>query len=133
MKDTLITYELAKLAKEKGFKWKTLYFYIINHNAGLDYILIDNLKQNQFDRISKEECHFGYPFRLAAPPQSLLQKWLREVHNIHIELQFDTISYGYRIFDPFKSNDYFTEWKYDKWTYELALEAGLKQALLLIK
>ena len=97
MEEQYITFETAKLAKEKGCK----------NFLGLTPLAFD--------------C-----------TQASLQKWLREVHNIHIELQFDTISYGYRIFNPFKSEDYFTDWRYKTWKYEECLEEALQEALKLI-
>jgi len=77
--------------------------------------------------------------------QSLLQKWLREVHNIYVESYHDLTSDGTKI-------QFYTSWgflqqkdkngnqnvngwydEYDNWkTYEEALEKGLQEALKLI-
>ena len=101
MKEELITFDTAKIAKEKGF-----------------------------DLIARHQL----------PTQSLLQRWLREEHNLHIELETDlyddmkTVCFrGYAIVAlvNFK-NPHSISFKVFK-TYEEALEAGLYQALLLIK
>ena len=138
MEETLVIYEIAKLLKEKGFDEYCFKGYITKTQN------LTSLRQIDFDKCSEvEEKELFYEFffknsevindySITAPTQSLAQKWLREVHNIHIELQFDTISYGYRIFNPFKSEDYFTDWKYETWKYEECLEASLQEALKLI-
>jgi hypothetical protein len=81
----------------------------------------------------------GYPFYTYpnAPTQSLLQKWLREVHNVYVSVSFnDNTIFEYYYFIhtnvskpcsnricslPFKTNN-----------YEEALEIGLQEALNLI-
>ena len=78
MSETLISFETAKLAKEKGFKEYYNRIYVL-----------DEQKEN--DRIGKvhyrTETYFSNSNHLnkefvTAPTQSLLQKWLREKHNI---------------------------------------------------
>lgn len=67
----------------------------------------------------------------AAPNQSLLQKWLREVHEIHITItsisQESWQCHITRIGECLGKN--YTE---DLYTYEEALEEGLLEALKLI-
>lgn len=75
----------------------------------------------------------GYPFHTYpnVPTQSLLQKWLRDVHNIEIAVQwFDNCYIKAVAKKPFKANTYRVE-GID--TYEEALELGLQEALTLIK
>lgn len=79
---------------------------------------------------------------------ALIQKWLREVHNMHINISFDTVELGNRFFVMIgyeKDNSF--EYKIITYpenvkdillrkvftSYELALEEGIKQALKLIK
>ena len=121
IKETLISFQTAKLAKEIGIKYNDSYS--DSFNSILPY-LEDGSRRIDFN-------YDGEYY--AACTQSLLQKYLREEYNIIIEIQFDTISYGYRIFNPFKVSNYFTDWKYDKWEYEEALEEGLYNGLQLIK
>jgi hypothetical protein len=68
---------------------------------------------------------------LVLPTQSLLQKWLREVHGIII-----SVNYNHEIkkYCTEHEGTYCYEFAYDWWqTYEEALERGLQEALLMIK
>ena len=158
MKDTLIQYDTAVLAKEKNFLVYTDYWFentketgITTNNYGLD---------RNYPRKEIELCSIEYPgeegtedyIKLEldkddslisyekgfyfAPTQSLLQKWLREVHNIHVssdineEGTWDFVLIDIKILTCM-FNSLNTDIAYN--TYELALEEGLKQALLLIK
>lgn len=115
MKDQLITFETAKLAKEKGFDELTHFFWLINPNR-INYFKIAS---NQKDR-------------LLAPTQSLLQKWLREKYNIHIiiiphnniklDFTISVLQLGNKIMVGFEENGSFN-------TYEQALEEALQEAL----
>jgi hypothetical protein len=128
MEEQLISFETAVLAKEKGFDIKTLYRFL-----GETYREVDlncQLWDNEY----------------YAPTQSLLQKWLREVHGIHVQPYFypNTISTReikpeveiIRVFakdgitksilPPSLRNEEFD-------TYEQAFEEGLLAALKLIK
>jgi len=117
MKDELVSFETAKLAKEKGFDIYQPYRY-------------DDEKRIYHGR--------DQTFNINAPTQSLLQKWLREVHNIHIQVHFINNSYLLKIkyFEKesivdfnIKNYRYKTRYK----TYEEALEVALLEALKLIK
>ena len=145
MQEQLVLYETAKLAKEKGFDWKVSLHYESNGNRFID----------------KVECNFNnVELICSAPTQSLLQKWLREVHNIHIEvlpryqpkkLNTEEVLYSWAIsckpFDKYDGhNDVLNHWigihngapyiedifYHVVKTYEEALEIGLYQALLLL-
>lgn len=72
------------------------------------------------------------------PTQSIVQKWLRETKNLHIEIYRSAVGYGYAIVKADNGT-----WQEDDdsrgpndgglWdTYEEALEAGIKEALKLI-
>lgn len=74
MKEQLISSETAKLAKEKGFDEKCLFFYTGDSKE---------LKQINLKGISNSDT---ISF-CSAPTQSLLQKWLREKHGIDILVQ----------------------------------------------
>ena len=108
MEDTLINFETAKLAKEKGF----------------DFIYIIDNELTKHSLIT----------------QSLLAKWLREVHKINIFISSKTIEnktifipHGRTIPDTIKNNLIVDIIQYcTNNTYEEALEIGLYQALLLI-
>ena len=110
MEEQLISFETAKLAKEKGFKR------LCDFSYDEDGMITGN-------------CEQAYNF--VAPTQSLLQKWLREKHKIHIELQCDSNYYKYFILIYYKTNCVFN--LDDSLIYEEALEIGLQEALKLIE
>ncbi|MES2864098.1 MAG: hypothetical protein V4666_08270 [Bacteroidota bacterium] len=113
MKEQLIEFETAKLAKEKGFK-------------------ADGYHLPYIEKHTKESYYYEMP------SQSLVQKWLREEHQIHVWVSSPTDGFydacvvrdktnHYRKFDDFTTNET------DFTTYETALEDGLLEALKLIK
>ena len=77
---------------------------------------------------------------VSAPTQSLLQRWLREEHNIHVipMISSNVVYYGYEIIKYSSENengkhiDADFKQPFSK-TYEEALEVGLQEALKLIK
>ena len=109
--DELVTYEVAKLAKEKGFDVPTDFCY------------------EQNGRLVR--CG-----SIAAPTQSLLQRWLREKKRVVFdtsplqEMDCEYLEWCVTIYQVDK-NGYGLSWKeelfYD--TYEHALEEALKYAL----
>lgn len=121
MQEQIIQFETAKLARQKGLNINCL-----NHYFGCGQIA-----QSQPGFLYAAE--FLYDTEFLAPTQSLLQKWLRDEFHILVEIIFDTVSFGYRIFNPYKNENYFTNPIWKTWNYEEALEAGLYDALNLIK
>ena len=107
MTEQLITHETHTLAKEKGFKIKTC------RCGGFPMCICD----------------------LELPTQSLLQKWLREVHCIDVisypSFMGVNLNYYYVII---KDRDFNNPIQQESlgMTYEAALEAGLLEALKLI-
>jgi hypothetical protein len=139
MRDQLVTFDIAKLAKEKGFNEEVRDWY----NPTQD----DELKpEGGGDMLEK---YNSTDHLLSAPTQSLLQRWLRELHFTFINIaiykdreECDT-TYDYAITDlnnPYDINDNeifkedygITEDRLFK-TYEQALEKGLIETLKLIK
>jgi hypothetical protein len=117
MKEQIITFETAKLAKEKKFDIFTKQEYMISSSG--DFWLID---YNQHPGHSEEF--------IKAPSQSLLQKWLREEHNIHIHICPTDTGRWLRQLHTTKGEFILIEEYFD--TYEEALEDGLIEALKLI-
>ena len=128
MEEQLISFETAKLAKEKGF----------------DFIYIIDNELTKHSLIT----------------QSLLAKWLREVHNIIVDVSLDFLNshtkesikysptfYTYSnnkkrfwIYTDYINSDECTKKMQEEMpifqnysTYEEALEIGLQEALKLIK
>lgn len=124
MKEQLINFETAKLAKEKGFD---------NVMCSIVYCIgYLSIKENREFRGSRRST-VGKQYHLAlAPTQSLLQKWLRDKHDIHIwcEKQHKDVKnvYGYRIGSDIEHSSF----TFNNWSYEEALELGLQEALKLI-
>lgn len=137
MEEQLISFETALLAKEKVFDLKVVKCYDEKGNimstydlnnigceGGLDYEDFYADYNNQ----PNLENHFESKL-FSAPIQSLLQKWLREKHKLHIDVSYldDVYCFYYKITE-IKTN---TESDVSKGfkTYEEALEEGLKEAL----
>jgi hypothetical protein len=125
MKESIVTFDTAKLAKEKGFEPGS-YSYSYNQEGSF---------------MPQTRIYQG----LAAPSQSLLQKWLRDEHQIHIEVVlYDnsrTYHWEYRVVTSkdrdWNDIDCFDSAKrhYNKEefvTFEESLEKGLQKALKLI-
>lgn len=132
MQEELISFDTAKLAKEKGLisGLKCTHIYCIGYNV----IPEDKtLLSHDYIRSSVEN-----QFHLAlAPTQSLLQKWLREIYNIHIIVYIMENSDG-SIYYDFGLKQV-VNWLTNKsskprefLTYEEALEIGLQEALKLV-
>ena len=134
MEETLISFETAKLAKEKGFKLQSNAFGYVtkfyNHNT---HSLLP------FGRTGRTDLTKAY----YAPTQGLLQKWLREKHDIHIRInicglkgedKMVLISYSWDLFNTIDCIEHKKKrFNIAKQTYEEALEAGLFEGLKLIK
>lgn len=91
MQEENVTFEVAKLAKEKGFNEECRNYYQDSKRAGVFSI-------NKIDNQTIDDLHNNDKYcviHFSTPTQSLLQRWLREVHNIHININFSkTIGYG---------------------------------------
>lgn len=130
MKEELIKFKTAILAKENGFDVKSRF----------------GTETSLYDKSGKHTYYSNYGFMysglsdgyISAPTQSLLQKWLREKHNIHIEIflghdedkiwwnaEIYKIEMGY-VFEPINMEDIGGD------SYEEALESALQQTLKLI-
>lgn len=126
MEEQLISFETAKLAKEKGFGGKEL----TTLNGYFRGGILCNIPCNN----KSDFCHED---EFSAPTQSLLQKWLREIYNIHIIVYIMENSNGSVYYDFGLKQ--VINWLTDKsskprefLTYEEALEVGLQKALKLI-
>ncbi len=129
MEDQIVTFITAKLARQKGFKENSLYCYDKNAvmTAAVDYT--GRLYFDEEDTNNAEEN--GYSSYLA-PTQSLLQKWLREEHNIFISIIYHKTKKHSIIINDECENDIFGCFGEFYNTYEQALEKGLQEALKLI-
>lgn len=133
MQDELISFETAKLAKEKGFDWPVDEFYMAETGEffeGGDFI--EKVNHNEF------------PDVVSAPTQSLLQRWLRE--KLKIIVSVTPYAEGCKLYNNIEidepeesmwsvfihSNRQAIYDHVDLPSYEAALEQGLPKALISI-
>lgn len=124
IEETKVGLEVAKLLKKVGFKEGSFSTY--HEDGGLNTYYSNGKRVNGGSNMTN-----GFE----APTQSLAQKWLRDIHNIHIlphpYIEPDGTITGYFSGDIYKDNsryEYFDNFP----TYEEALEFSLKQACLLV-
>jgi hypothetical protein len=127
--EEICTYEVCKLAREKGFP----------QHIGNDAYIVENEYDNEYE----VGCHYPIQFipdylpTIVAPTQSLLQRWLREEKGVLIEViclptTRTSSKYEYKRHLFWGSDGHFIESEYGDEifdTYELALEDVLKYAL----
>ena len=134
MKEQLISFETAKLAKEKEYNFTTSNKYLIVH--GTEFLCeFDPPAYSYFCPLLNDHI-IEYDESISAPSQSLLQKWLREIHNINVVPTMSRFShtYGYKIFYIEDEKTELIDSQYIKNnSFEKALEIGLQEALKLIK
>ena len=139
MEEQLISYNTAVLAKEKGFK-ELCFAAFHKSNDNISYFesgIMDQKNYFKFPTMSNGDkiavLQKDYIHTILRPTQSLLQKWLREIHNIdcavipvrftgYIELGYYT--YAVKNIQPAKN------YRFDKW--EDALTIALQESLKLI-
>ncbi len=140
MPEKLITFETAKLAKEKGFKFEKNLNDSFVYDEG--YHIYCFHMSNESKRIVipiwwLDWNHNGDQYLrhddIDAPTQSLLQKWLRETHNIDVIIGVVITGKGKKYHIDFYVNDVFSSDPSITDTYEEALEIGLFEGLELIK
>ena len=162
MKEQLVSFETAKLAKEKGFDLETSKFYLSDKtlitafedskgNEAEYYFDADSFLENWNRKgwLVTKECNMGfgvtegkngYMQGFSAPTQSLLQKWLREKYKIHLVI-IPTVEgyFTYKLLDihcdpenKIETSPYSDVCSTDFDTYEQALEAGMQKALMAI-
>ena len=142
MEETLITFETAKLAKEKGSNISTIYGFDLDGSElfNILYLTEWNHKKSKVGKIF-----------FSRPSQSLLQKWLREEYNCYIDILphrdgdsknekwktkedvfwlVEVDYYGKNFEIEYTEESDFSQ-TFIK-TYEEALEIGLQEALKLI-
>lgn len=160
MEDTIVSFNTASLAYEKGFRnligkgYKHPLGHYYNHLGKLDGDATNEL--TEFLRlkktgISEDEIYEKNKYKLiSAPTQSLLQKWLREIHGIFITIECDSKGhYRYHAYNVDLTNENipkydggipecpycfeFGDEQYKYNDYESALEEGLIECLNFIK
>lgn len=130
MKEDLIQFETAKLAKEKRFFDKNVYNEVRISQSNF-YDGLGNIHSLQEMFNTKD---FNLKDCFNAPTQALLQKWIRDVHDIHIGIQTGVGDKAWWSFILIKisTNDILHDSLDNFDSYEKALEAGLVYTLNLI-
>jgi hypothetical protein len=122
MKEEIVTFDIAVLAKEKGFN------YMKSNCFG------DNMAYNLDDPTAIPACRanvvIGY---ILAPTQSLLQKWLREKHFLDVRVERDYDGWSYLVEEFSQGNKIVKGGSAEMPDYGVEVEKGLQEALKLIK
>lgn len=148
IKEDYVSFEIAKLLKEKGFDEGCFQYYVIclkwDGVPYQDYVIEfrrlypedEPLINSKGLKCFSEERNKHSVF--SAPTLQMVMKWLREVHNIHIEILangFQSETYTYKAviqnrniwYDYAEIYEYKVINPYD--TYEEACEAAIKYCL----
>jgi len=144
----IITFKTAKLAKDKGFNLNSQAFYGCDDPVSGESNKLILRDWEKWINFGKEDSTQDGTAIYSAPTQSLLQKWLREVHGIHIVIIPTVTSYWtYKTLTVLSERDndiikgiksvsdlppYDNVCGEDFSTYELALEDALQKSLILI-
>jgi len=126
MTEELITFETAVLAKEKGFDEECLSIYYPDNDFHEPHEL----------SITYRNSRLSFAYRkgaITAASQSLLQRWLRERHEIWIYVMPKLIIEQVVWVNNTDVKEGKKEWGIYHNTYEKALEAGLQYGLKQIK
>ena len=150
MEDQIVSFGIAQLAHEKGFKEKCFYQYNCHTKKHYfnSYFVEENNEQSYSvgeNNLKINKLH-GDNWILA-PTQTLLQKWLREKYDLHIkidptigydEMGKDVIRYTYSVVRNVIENDQLefellihSDFVCD--TYEYALDSALMAILKFIE
>ena len=90
VEEAYVSFETAKLLKEKGFNEKCLMAYI-------DGELFD---YHDSDFPSVYELENTGDDVVDAPTQQMAMRWLREVHNIKVNIFYNNSNYAIEYFEP---------------------------------
>lgn len=135
IEESYVSFDTAKLLKEAGFEANIKTRYVEEEKG-----------EWMFSELGSKRSDYNYfDDTIACPTQALAARWLREVYNLHVviteEAYVNGINYLWQVlvYNP-KSLDcwdnkstglYGDNGEYK--TYEEALEAGLQEAIKLIK
>lgn len=151
MKDERISFETAKLAKEKGFVWQHVTFKKMTPTeledpdntplvkVGLKAVYAGDVEGDRDGcPCYNEEGREIYPkkynprnLHYPRPTQSLLNRWLREKHEIHVTAGAQPNGWIYAVQKLQGLIEYDVEQVHPD--HEAAMEAGLQEALKFVK
>lgn len=111
IKEQYVSFEVAKLLKERGFKEETHGNYYLGGKF-----------DGKFEESSKVNWNKFFKTPIAAPTQQMAMRWLREVHDIKIMIRpYVDGTYSYEILNGF--------WYVNFDSYEDAAEEAIKYCL----
>lgn len=147
MKEEFISFETAKLAKEKGFATEpdcALYSQLgytedgillngWDYDGGQSANNTDESLEQFYEDYDKRLLGVEKPVVCMAYGQHLLQRWLREEKNLNVFIlpRLETNTYSFIVLEGLRRERAKNVRSFD--TYESALECGLQEALKLIK
>lgn len=126
--ETYVSLETSTLLKRAGFDWETRMVYWYDYTISQRYILTAPATHDNWNNRKVENIDY-----ISVPTLSVAQKWLREVH----EMPINVIAYRdgktnkvqgfcYQVYEKTMG------WSQGYFTYESALEAGIKKCLEMI-
>ena len=123
IKEAYVSFEVAKLLKEKGFTEECEYFYDWYKDSGSYHICSNGGTCNSE----------AYPDEYSMPTQQMAMAWCREVHKLYINIWADPKDVESNDFDIiFRAQVYNGPSNYGTYefsTYEEACEASIKYCL----
>lgn len=136
IEENYVSFDTVKLLKEAGFDVPTRGIWRTTRTGDSGFVeynckqTTDDLCWNSLD---------GFQYEYLAPTQALAARWLREKHRIALDIAFIPPSVDGDVWQYFVGEMDDMIWKGDYEagrryaTYEQAMEAGLQEALKLIK
>lgn len=121
-----VSFETAKLLKEKGFNERLFTFYTTDEAKKEGYFELMAFTDDKIDNNHSDYCYL-------APTLQMVMKWLREVHCIFIEISVSidlngNYHYSYSILN--KECKYVRKGYTDfDWNYNQACETAIKYSL----
>ena len=143
MNEAYVSFDTAKLLKEKGFDWKCNHYYMENISGDEHYLLPGSIMygEDYNKRIKLNELGVNINTssgKISAPTQQMACRWLREEHNILVcilpcEIGAGVMDYTYCIYRVHGDDYYFEPLAQGRieeaMDYEKILEAGLEYVL----
>lgn len=127
IEEDYVSFETAKLLKEKGFDAECDYFYVDGELVRAQGCAYNWNKGETLFTDYKNEC--------SAPTFQLVMKWLREVHHIFIDIDYDPHEFGDKPYFTLITNmdtcSYYSgkHLPVNRATYEEMAEAAIKYCL----
>ena len=132
IEESYVSFDTAKMLKGAGFEEKVKSCFMYDKYADKDEYEFEDgyaiVRKALFDNYN---C---YENAISRPTQALVAKWLREKHNLHVWCELTQYGGWFYCIDKIKPYEqYAVVSEADFSSFEAALEAGLQEAIKLIK